>query len=126
MAQNIVAAIFVLGGLFFLTVSSAGLIRFPDFYCRTHAVGKSETLGSMLILCGLAIYNGLEMNSAKLVIILLFIALANPTATHIVARAAFRSGLQPWVLEKKQAAQDVSQVTEAQPEHGTMAEGKTQ
>jgi multicomponent Na+:H+ antiporter subunit G len=103
MVQNLFAAIFVISGLFFLFISGLGLLRFPDFYSRNHAVGKSETLGAMLILCGLAIYNGIEITSGKLVIILLFIALANPTATHIVARAAYRSGLQPWVLKNKKA-----------------------
>jgi multicomponent Na+:H+ antiporter subunit G len=114
MVQNVFAAIFIIGGLFFLSISGIGLLRFPDFYSRNHAVGKSETLGAMLLLCGLAIYNGLEITSGKLVIILLFIALANPTATHIVARAAFRSGLQPWVLNRNQAKDnpDKSRVNE--------------
>jgi len=125
MVQIILAAVFVLGGLFFLSVSSIGIIRLPDFYCRNHAVGKSETLGSMLMLCGLAIYNGLDVNSAKLIIILLFIALANPTATHIVARAAFRSGLQPWVLDKKRTVRNSSQTTKDHPENKNTVEDKT-
>jgi multicomponent Na+:H+ antiporter subunit G len=99
--QTGLALVFVLGGLFFLSISSSGIIRFPDFYCRNHAVGKSETLGSMLVLFGLAIYNGFEINSGKLVIIILFIMFANPTATHIIGRAAYRSGLQVWSLEIK-------------------------
>lgn len=99
------AAILVFCGLFFLTVSSLGIIRLPDFYSRMHAVGKSETLGSILILIGLAVYNGLEINSAKLVVMLLFIALASPTATHVIARAAIRSGLQPWVRNGKKGLQ---------------------
>ncbi len=103
MVQTVVAAIFVIGGLFFLSVSSAGIIRLPDFYSRNHAVGKSETLGAMLVLLGLAIYNGLEISSIKLVVILLFIAVANPTATHIVARAAFHSGLQFWSLTARRS-----------------------
>jgi multicomponent Na+:H+ antiporter subunit G len=107
MIQIVLAGLFILGGLFFLCISSAGIVRLPDFYTRNHAVGKSETLGSMLVLCGLAIYNGLDTNSVKLIIILLFIALANPTATHIVARAAYHSGLQPWVLTKKQTTQEI-------------------
>ncbi len=94
--QNILFGLFVLGALFFLTVSSAGIFRLPDFYCRNHAVGQSETLGSILLLAGLAVYNGFEVNSAKIIIILVFVAIANPTATHIVARAAYRSGLEPW------------------------------
>ena len=122
--QIIFAAIFILGGLFFLTVSSTGIIRLPDFYCRNHAVGKSETLGSMLVLCGLAIYNGLDTNSLKLIVILLFIVIANPTATNIVAQAAFRSGLQPWVLEKKEAAKEADQTESEQPKIEAVVEDK--
>lgn len=99
--MTVLAAILMLSGIFFLTVSSLGIFRLPDFYSRTHAVGKSETLGAMLMLGGLATYNGFELNSLKLLLVLVFIALANPTATHAIARAAIRSGLQPWVRGKK-------------------------
>jgi multicomponent Na+:H+ antiporter subunit G len=98
--QVVIASLFILGSLFFLAISSTGVVRLPDFYSRCHAVGKSETLGSMLLLCGLAIYNGWEINSLKLIIILVFIGIANPTATHIIAQAAFRSHLQPWILKQ--------------------------
>ena len=99
--MNIVALVFIFCGLFFITVSALGILRLPDFYSRNHAVGKSETLGSILVLLGLAIYNGFEVNSLKLLAIVLFIALANPTATHAIAREALRSGLQPWVRRNK-------------------------
>ena len=99
--MNIVALIFIFCGIFFITVSALGILRLPDFYSRNHAVGKSETLGSILILFGLAIYNGFEINSFKLLAIVVFIALANPTATHAIAREALRSGLQPWTRTKK-------------------------
>jgi multicomponent Na+:H+ antiporter subunit G len=114
---TVTAAIFILGGLFFLTVSSLGIIRFPDFYSRNHGVGKSETLGSMLTLIGLAIYNGFEITSGKLLLILLFLVFANPTATHIIARAAFRSGLQPWVLKRqKEGVVKSEKATENEPQ----------
>jgi len=122
--QIILAAIFVIGGLFFLTVSSAGIVRLPDFYSRNHAVGKSETLGSMLILGGLAIYHGFEINSVKLVLILLFIALANPTATHVIARAAARSGLQPWVVKKDKEYTESADGTDDQRINEDMTQGK--
>ena len=102
--MNIVSLIIIFCGLFFITVSALGIVRLPDFYSRNHAVGKSETLGSMLILLGLAIYNGFEINSLKLLAIILFIVLANPTATHAVAREALRSGLQLWVRSNKEIA----------------------
>lgn len=101
-----VTVIFLLGGLFFLTVTCVGIIRLPDVYSRIHAVGKSETLGLMLVMVGLAIYHGFEINSAKLIMILLFVVFANPTATHVITRAAIRSGLQPWTLKKNELDND--------------------
>jgi multicomponent Na+:H+ antiporter subunit G len=103
LAQNIIAIVLIVGGVFFLLVSSVGLIRLPDFYTRTHAVGKSDTLGIMLTLAGLAVYNGLELSTVKIVIIILFVMLANPTATHAIARAAIRTGLVPWARDSKAA-----------------------
>lgn len=103
----IASMIFIIGGLFFITISGIGLIRFPDFYSRTHAIGKSETLGAMLLLFGLAMYNGIQLSSLKLIVILLFIAIANPTATHIIARAAYFCNLEPWIKKKKIKPEEV-------------------
>jgi len=100
MVATIIAMVLIAAGVFFLTVSSLGLLRLPDFYARTHAVGKSETLGSILVLSGLAVYNGWELSTVKIVFILLFVLIANPTATHAIARAALRTGLQPWTLQQ--------------------------
>ena len=94
--MDILAGIFVGLGLFFLTVSCFGLIRLPDFYSRNHAAGKSGTLAAMLILLGLIIYQGFDITVLRLFIILLLFAVASPTATHAVARAAYKMGLEPW------------------------------
>lgn len=86
----------LVGGAAFLGVSCFGLIRLPDFYSRAHAVGKAETLGSMLILVGLALHNGVSLSTLKLFLILGIVAVTNPTSTHALARAAIRSGLKLW------------------------------
>jgi multicomponent Na+:H+ antiporter subunit G len=100
MTGLVIAIILITSGVFFLTVSVLGLLRFPDFYARTHAVGKSETLGAILVLGGLAVYNGLQLSTVKILFILIFALIANPTATHAVARAALKTGLQPWIKQK--------------------------
>jgi multicomponent Na+:H+ antiporter subunit G len=100
MTGIIIAIILIVTGVFFLAVSALGLLRLPDFYTRAHAVGKSETLGSILVLGGLAVYNGLELSTVKILFILFFVLIANPTATHAVTRAALRTGLQPWTRPK--------------------------
>ena len=59
MPESLVSAlivIFTLSGLFFFLGASVGILRFPGFYTRMHAAGKADTLSSILILLGCAIY----------------------------------------------------------------------
>lgn len=93
---NIVSGIFIFAGCFFIVVASIGMLRLPDFYTRLHAGGKADTLGQGLIFLGLIIYEGFNLISLKMLFIVVFIFLANPTATHAAAKAAFLSGLKPW------------------------------
>jgi multicomponent Na+:H+ antiporter subunit G len=99
--MTVAAITLIVGGAFFLTVSCIGLIRLPDFYTRTHAIGKAETLGTILILLGLIVYSGLTITSLKVLLILLFVGIANPTATHALLNAAFSSGLEPWTRRRQ-------------------------
>ena len=94
--QDIVSVTMVCAGAFFMLIGGIGIIRLPDFFSRTHAIGKSDTLGIMLVLGGLAVHLGFTLTSVKLIIALLFLALANPTASHALAKSAITSGLKPW------------------------------
>jgi multicomponent Na+:H+ antiporter subunit G len=93
---QVVSLTLVAAGAFFLLVGSVGILRLPDFYSRTHATGKSDTLGLMLALLGLAVHEGIGINSAKLLVAIVFVALTNPVGTHALTRAAYQSGLRPW------------------------------
>ena len=73
--MNLLAGFLICSGVFFLLMGAVGLLRFPDFYTRMHAAGKCDTLGSLLVLTGLACHEGLDLASGKLLIIALFIFL---------------------------------------------------
>ena len=96
-ALDWVAIVLMLGGAFFMVVSTVGLLRLPDFFSRSHAVGKSETLGSLLLLAGLGVHNGFALETAKLLLIVIFITATNPSGIHVLSRAALRKGLRIWV-----------------------------
>ncbi len=83
-------------GAFFCLVGTLGLLRFPDFYSRTHAATKCDALGGGAILAALALYRGLDPDSAKILALAVLIFLSGPTAGHALARAAYRTGLEPW------------------------------
>ena len=112
--MTLVAVVLILGGAFFLTVSCIGLIRLPDFYTRNHAVGKAETLGMIMLLLGLIVYNGFAISSLKVLIILLFVGIANPTATHALLKAALSSGLEIWTLRRKHSQTEDASVSTKQ------------
>lgn len=94
--MDVLAVVFMLGGLFFFFTGTVGLLRFPDVYTRMHATGKSDTLGAQLMLIGIAIANGWNVTSVKIILIFAFLMLANPTATHAMIRAAKNSGEALW------------------------------
>lgn len=94
--QTIVAIVFTIAGLFFFSTATIGLLRFPDFYCRLHATGKGDTLGTLLLFAGFIVYEGFELLSLKFLLIPLFIFLASPTVTHSIGRAGVSCGVSPW------------------------------
>ena len=95
-----VAAVLILLGCFLSITGSLGMLRMPDFYTRLHPAGKNDSLGSVLVLIGLAflveqpISNWLVLS--KLALIIAFLVLTAPTATHAITKAAWLEGLQPW------------------------------
>lgn len=98
---HVIVTLFLAGGIFFLLVGSIGLLRFPDFYTRLHATGKSDTLGAGLMILGLMIYHifhysDLPLVPVRLLFLIFFIFIANPTATHAIMKAAYRTGVKPW------------------------------
>jgi multicomponent Na+:H+ antiporter subunit G len=83
--------ILLAAGIFFFLVGVAGLLRLPDVYCRMHATTKCDTLGAGLILLALALHSGFTNASVKLLFMILFIWLTNPTAAHVISQAAYRN-----------------------------------
>lgn len=95
MASNVILAL----GVFFALLGSVGILRLPDFYTRSHAAAKPDTLGLVLLMIGLAMREGPGINAAKLILIGVFVGLANPAASHALGRAAVRMGLKPWMRD---------------------------
>jgi multicomponent Na+:H+ antiporter subunit G len=86
---NTLAIILMVLGSFFLLVGTIGLIRLPDVFSRMHATTKSDTLGLGLVLLGLIVTQGFVLASLKIILIIVFLWLANPTAAHFIARKQY-------------------------------------
>ena len=82
-------------GTFLIVSGGVGVLRFPDFYTRMHAAGVTDTLAAVLILVGLMMIAGWGLVFFKLVLIMLFIMITSPTASHALAKSALHGRLQP-------------------------------
>ena len=82
---NLLSWICLILGSFFAVSGGVGLLRFPDFFSRLHPAGVTDTLGAALILIGLMFQAGFSLISVKLIMILAFLLLTTPAATHAVA-----------------------------------------
>lgn len=83
-------------GLVFMFIGSIGIVRLPDFFTRTHAASKVDTVGVMIVLIGIAVFEGFTLTSGKVLLAAFILMLTNPVASHALARAAFHRGLKPW------------------------------
>lgn len=87
----IVAAIIVIGA-FFSLAAAIGIIRLPDIYSRMHAASKAGTLGSGLMLIGLAIYSDDLATTTRAIAGVIFFLLTAPISAHLLAKAAYAVG----------------------------------
>ena len=92
---NLASALCLFLGSFLCLSGGLGLIRFPDFYTRMHAVGVTDTLGAGMILIGLMLQSSDGLVVLKLLLILLMTAFISPVASHALAKAAYRNKLEP-------------------------------
>lgn len=95
-ALEILSGILLGAGAVFVLTTGVGLLRFPDFYTRIHAAGVTDSAGAVLILLGLLLQTGTWDTAVRLLIIVLFMTLTGPTATHVLAHAARRDGVPVW------------------------------
>jgi len=85
-----------------------GVLRFPDFYTRMHAAGKGDTLSTLLILGGIALWQMRHFTDnpmacivvmVKILAICLFIMVTSPTSTHALMEAGYEDGIEPMIAE---------------------------
>jgi multicomponent Na+:H+ antiporter subunit G len=94
--SDIIGYILIIVGILFDIFGCIGLVRFPDVYNRLQASTKCVTLGTILLLVGVAVISGLGATSAKAVICAVFILITSPTAAHAIAKGAYASGVALW------------------------------
>lgn len=92
---DILSWISFLTGGFFLFIGSLGMVRLGDFWARLHGASIIDSAGAGLILLGMMLQAGFSLITVKLILIVIFLFITGPTASHAAANAAFMSGSRP-------------------------------
>lgn len=90
MLLNSFTVIMLVLGCFFFIAGTLGLIRFPDVFCRLHALTKSDNLGLGLIAIGLLPQASSVLMAVKLIIIWLLLLITSAASCHLIARNEHR------------------------------------
>ncbi len=99
--RQALVTLLILGGVFFFGVGTLGLLRLPDAITRMHAAAKADTLGAGLVILGVIVRAGFSPVTLKLLVIMCFVWFTAPTATHVIARVAYRDGAFPPVIRHR-------------------------
>jgi multicomponent Na+:H+ antiporter subunit G len=83
---TLITALLFLIGAFFVLVSAIGLVRFPDLFTRMHATTKATSFGMLLIILGTALFFNSGVVWIKAILVIIFIYLTTPLATHSIAQ----------------------------------------
>ena len=103
MSDVIVGGLILIGGAFGV-LGAVGLLRMPDILIRMHASTKIGTLSCGLLVAAAAVHFAEPGTSVRAVLIILFLLLTAPIASHMIARAAVSSGVPLWHGTEDQGA----------------------
>jgi multicomponent Na+:H+ antiporter subunit G len=92
-ARHLMTAVLAVVGVFFLTVGTIGLLRFPNVYNRMHATSKPTTLGTAAVFVAGFVHFGPGGAGLTSLVGILFLFLTVPTGAHMISRAAQKTGV---------------------------------
>lgn len=87
--------------MFFFIAGTVGLLRFPDLYCRLHALTKTDNVGLGFLVLALMLQAGGWQEVFKLALTWVMVLVASTSACFLIASEARRRGRQPWTRERK-------------------------
>ncbi|MCH8556814.1 MAG: monovalent cation/H(+) antiporter subunit G [Balneolia bacterium] len=96
MISEIIIAILLLSGSFFVLVAAIGVLRLPDLMMKMHASTKAGTLGAGLILVSVGVAFDEISVLTRVIATIIFLLLTAPVAAHLIGRAAYYVGMDFW------------------------------
>ena len=84
--RYLIAAVLLLCGVSIACIATFGLFKFKYVLNRMHAAAMCDTLALMFCLLRVAVIYGISFVTLKLVLIIIFLWLASPVSSHLIAR----------------------------------------
>ena len=95
------------GGLFFFGAAVMGVWRFVFIINRMHAAGIGDTLALFLILAGLAIGSGWNLETAKLLLLCVFLWFSSPVSSHFLSQIEYFTNPELYdCVEREESEED--------------------
>ena len=98
---ELITAGLVVSGAFFFLAGTLGILRFPDVYCRLHALTKADNLGLGLIALGLALRTDGVAARLQILLTWLLALAAAATVCHLLARTSLDEGVPAFQGKEK-------------------------
>ena len=93
---DLISAVILVAGLFFMVVGALGVWRLPDVYNRIHAASICVTLGLSCMMIAACFHLGAAPIIMKSIVTIIFIFVATPIGSHMLAKAAHDTNLPQW------------------------------
>ncbi len=98
--NQILAAVLIAAGCVLSLLASFGLLRMPDAFMRMQSGTKAATLGVGCFAAGTAVVFWDGRVLVECVVLILFVFLTGPVASHMIARAGWGQGMTPWLPQQ--------------------------
>lgn len=89
MIASIIEGTLLLAGSIFILLAAVGILRMPDLFTRLQVTSKASVLGMTCILSAVAVHFDEPAVTARAFVIIAFVVLTMPVATHLLARAGY-------------------------------------
>ena len=97
-ARFCLAVLLMSAGLVALFGTTLGLFRFQYVLNRIHVAAKCDTFGVLLTFSSLILMSGWNAVSLKLILIIIFLWLANPVSGHLISH--LEAATNPKIMEE--------------------------
>ena len=92
---TVIGSVFLIFGAFIIFGAAIGLIRLPDVYTRTSAVGTAAGLGVALMIVGVVVIDFSTLNLIKGIVAIIAQLLTSAIGSYVLARASYMTGSKP-------------------------------